>query len=56
MGDKDGKDPRYADESPHSAAEQPYPEPERPVPDEETRRGLFPDNKPSQAEGERDDS
>jgi hypothetical protein len=55
MGDKDGKDPRYADESPHSAAEQPYPEPERPVPDEETRRGPSPDDKPSQAEGERDD-
>jgi hypothetical protein len=49
MRDQDGKDPRYADESPHSAAEQPHPEPERPVPAEEARR----DDKPSQAEGER---
>jgi hypothetical protein len=49
MQDTDGKDPRYADESPHSAAEQPHPEPERPVPAEEARR----DDKPSQAEGER---
>jgi hypothetical protein len=49
MGDQDGKDPRYADESPHSAAEQRQPEPERPVPAEEQRR----DDKPSQAEGER---
>lgn len=49
MTDHDGKDPRYADESPHSAGEQPQPEPERPVPPEEKRR----DDKPSQAEGER---
>jgi hypothetical protein len=53
-GDKDGKDPRYQDESPHSAAEQPQPEPERPVPPEETRRGASPEDKPSQAEGERE--
>jgi hypothetical protein len=52
--EKDGKDPRYADESPHSAVEQPYPEPERPVPPEETRRGASPEDKPSQAEGERE--
>ena len=47
--EQDGKDQRYAGESPHSAAEQPQPEPERPVPPEEERR----DGKPSQAEGER---
>jgi hypothetical protein len=52
-GEKDGKDPRYQDESPHSAAEQSSPEPERPVPPEETRRGASPEDKPSQAEGER---
>ncbi|MFL5384665.1 MAG: hypothetical protein ACJ8GN_19245 [Longimicrobiaceae bacterium] len=51
--DQDGKDPHYADESPHSAAEQPQPEPERPVPPEEARRGTSPEEKPSQAEGER---
>jgi hypothetical protein len=51
--DNDGKDPRYQDESPHSAAEQTDPEPERPVPATETRRGASPDDKPSQAEGER---
>ena len=49
MQEQDGKDPRYAEESPHSAAEQPQPEPERPVPPDEQRR----DDKPSQAEGER---
>jgi len=54
-GDKDGKDPRYKDESPHSAAEQRFPELERPVPPEELRRGSSPEDKPSQAEGERDD-
>ena len=54
MQDNDGKDPRYQDESPHSAAEQPQPEPERPVPPEETRRGASPEDKPSQAEGERE--
>jgi hypothetical protein len=53
MGDKDGPDPRYRQESPHGAAEQPAPEPERPVPATETRRGS-PADKPSQAEGERD--
>ena len=53
MADKDGKDPRYADESPHSAAEQSSPEPERPVPDEEKAQGSGQPNKPSQAEGER---
>jgi hypothetical protein len=53
-GEKDGKDPRYQDESPHSAAEQSSPEPERPVPAEETRRGASPEDKPSQAEGERE--
>jgi hypothetical protein len=53
MQEKDGKDPRYQDESPHSAAEQPHPEPERPVSPEETRRGASPEDKPSQAEGER---
>ena len=52
--DNDGKDPRYEDESPHSAAEQRQPEPERPVPAEEIRRGLSPEDKPSQAEGERE--
>ncbi|HEV7587063.1 MAG TPA: hypothetical protein VGO40_02940 [Longimicrobium sp.] len=53
-GEKDGKDPRYQGESSHSAAEQPQPEPERPVPAEETRRGASPEDKPSQAEGERE--
>ena len=43
----DGKDPRYADKSPHSAAEQTQPEPERPAPATEQA------DKPSQAEGER---
>jgi hypothetical protein len=51
--ENDGKDPRYQDESPHSAAEQAQPEPERPVPAEEMRRGASPEDKPSQAEGER---
>lgn len=53
MQENDGKDPRYQDASPHSAAEQPHPESERPVPPEETRRGASPEDKPSQAEGER---
>ncbi|HEX8693321.1 MAG TPA: hypothetical protein VF746_12920 [Longimicrobium sp.] len=49
-----GKDPRYQEKSPHSAAEQDQPAPERPVPAEERRREGSPENKPSQAEGERD--
>ena len=53
MQETNGKDPRYKEESPHSAAEQRQPEPERPVPAEETRRGASPEDKPSQAEGER---
>ena len=51
----DGKDPRYQDKSPHSAGEQAQPEPERPTPREEERRQAGgPEDKPSQAEGERD--
>ena len=50
------KDPRYEDKSPHSANEQDQPEPERPVPAEELRREPGPEDKPSQAEGERDES
>ncbi len=54
MQENDGKDPRYEDASPHSAEEQgAQPAPERPVPPEELRRGT-PEDKPSQAEGERD--
>ena len=48
-----GKDPRYQEKSPHSAAEQDQPAPERPVSAEERRREDSPENKPSQAEGER---
>jgi hypothetical protein len=55
MGDQDGRDPRYREESPRGAREQAQPEPERPVPDTEERRGG-PADKPSQAEGERDRS
>jgi hypothetical protein len=54
MGDKDGKDPRYADASPHSSAEQDQPEPERPVPAEEVAAKTGQADKPSQAEGERE--
>lgn len=51
------KDPRYEDKSPHSADEQDQPEAERPVPAEELRREPGgPEDKPSQAEGERDSS
>jgi hypothetical protein len=50
----DGRDPRYTEASPRGADEQPSPAPERPVPDTESRRGS-PVDKPSQAEGERDD-
>jgi hypothetical protein len=51
------KDPRYSDKSPHSADEQSQPEPERLVPPEERlREPGGPDDKPSQAEGERDES
>lgn len=55
MGEKDGKDPRYIDKSPHSVQEQRQPEPERPVPDEELRAKDGQPDKPSQAEGERTD-
>ena len=49
------KDPRYEEKSPHSSDEQEHPAPERPVPAEETRREPGgPQDKPSQAEGERD--
>lgn len=51
--DHDGKDPRYRDKSPHSGAEQPYPEPERPVSGEQLGGEPAPQDKPSQAEGER---
>lgn len=41
--------------SPRTADEQAAPEPERPVPEEETRRQPGgPEDKPSQAEGERE--
>jgi len=51
------KDPRYSDKSPHTADEQDQPAPERPVPEEEMRRQPDgPEDKPSQAEGERDES
>ncbi len=55
MEEKDGKDPRYADASPHSAEEQRQPEPERPVPPEEIAAMSGQPDKPSQAEGERDE-
>jgi len=54
MGATDGKDPRYEDKSPHSAAEQDQPQPERPADPNEARRSPTPEDKPSQAEGERD--
>ncbi|MBW3572934.1 MAG: hypothetical protein KY467_17705 [Gemmatimonadetes bacterium] len=50
------KDPRYEDKSPHTADEQGrQPEPERPTTPRE-RRLDGPQDKPSQAEGERDSS
>ena len=52
---KDGKDPRYQDKSPHTADEQDQPAPERPVTPTEKRLDG-PEDKPSQAEGERDES
>jgi hypothetical protein len=48
------KDSRYENKSP-THHESGAPEPERPVPDEEQRRQATPADKPSQAEGERDD-
>jgi hypothetical protein len=54
MGEHDGRDPRYQQESPHGAREQAQPEPERPVPETEKLRGGQ-SEKPSQAEGERSD-
>ncbi len=50
------KDPRYSDKSPHTSDEQSSPQPERPVPGEERKREPTPEDKPSQAEGERDSS
>jgi hypothetical protein len=51
------KDPRYQDKSPHPSSDQDQPEPERPYPPEEQRREPGgPEDKPSQAEGERDSS
>jgi hypothetical protein len=50
----DGKDPRYQDKSPHSAEEQGQPAPERTADPNEARRQSTPEDKPSQAEGERD--
>lgn len=48
------KDPRHAEKSPHSADEQgKQPAPERPVSPSEQRLDG-PEDKPSQAEGERD--
>ena len=49
------KDPRYKDKSPHTADEQTQPEPERPTTPTEKRLDG-PEDKPSQAEGERDSS
>jgi hypothetical protein len=49
----DGKDPRYRDKSPHSSGEQDQPEPERPVSRERLGGEPAPQDKPSQAEGER---
>ena len=54
MEGNDGKDPRYHDASPHSADEQDQPQPERPADPNEARRQPTPQDKPSQAEGERD--
>lgn len=49
------KDPRYQDKSPHPSSDQDQPEPERPYPADEVRREPGgPEDKPSQAEGERD--
>ncbi|HEX8393162.1 MAG TPA: hypothetical protein VF665_12530 [Longimicrobium sp.] len=49
------KDPRYADKSPHTADEQDQPEAERPVTPTEKRLDG-PEDKPSQAEGDRDET
>ena len=49
------RDPRYEDKSPHTAGEQDQPEPERPTTPTE-RRLEGPEDRPSQAEGERDSS
>ena len=49
----DGKDPRYQDKSPHSSDEQSQPAPERPVSGEQLGGEPAPQEKPSQAEGER---
>ncbi len=54
MAENDGKDPRYKDASPHSSEEQGQPQPERPADPNEARRQSGPEDKPSQAEGERD--
>ena len=54
MGDKDGKDPRYKDASPRSTEAQDQPQPGRPADPNEARRSPSPEDKPSQAEGERD--
>ena len=48
------KDPRYRDKSPHTADEQDHPAPERPVTPTEKRLDG-PEDKPSQAEGEREE-
>ncbi len=51
------KDPRYQDKSPLASDRQDQPQPERPVTEEELRREPGgPEDKPSQAEGERDES
>lgn len=50
------KDPRFEQKSPRSADDQPDgPEPERPVPPEEIAREDGQPDKPSQAEGEREE-
>lgn len=49
------KDPRYEDKSPHNVDEQSQPEAERPTTPTEKRLDG-PEDKPSQAEGERDES
>jgi hypothetical protein len=56
MENQDGKDPRYKDASPHNVAEQDQPQPERPADPNEARRSPSPEDKPSQAEGERDEA
>lgn len=48
------RDEREQGKSPRTAEEQDAPVPERPVPEEERRRKAGQDDKPSQAEGERD--